>query len=448
MGGLLWLDWVVGRTLSPMSTSDITALTLAQAAEEIRNQRLSPVELTEACLDHITNEDQRINSFNAVFVLEALESALKAEKEIKKGKYRGPLHGIPVAVKDLIDIKDQPTTAASRVLSDNEATEDSAVVKRLRKAGAVIVGKNNLHEFAYGGSGYISSFGPVLNPCDPNRVTGGSSSGSAAAVAAHFCFAAIGTDTAGSIRLPAACCGIVGLKPTFARVSAEGVVPLSWSYDHVGPLARTPEDAACVLEAISDWKPKPVNVADLRIGIGRDFFWDGINDNVNTAVQHAIEHLASKVADVCDVSIPIDEDRTVSSSESWEFHKKWVQEKPDLYDPRTLARVRSGERYTADEISVKREELKKLRASAARLFQDVDVILTPTSPILPPTFSELESDPDSLRPLELLMLRNTRPWNVLGVPAISVPCGDMIGLQIAGMDEHSVLAVASACFPY
>ena len=431
-----------------MSTSDITALTLAQAADEIRTQRLSPVELTEACLDKITNEDQRINSFNALFVLESLESALKAEKEIKKGKYRGPLHGIPVAVKDLIDIKDQPTTAASRIFNHNTATEDAAVVKRLRKAGAVIVGKNNLHEFAYGGSGYISAFGPVRNPRDPNRITGGSSSGSAAAVAAHFCFASIGTDTAGSIRLPAACCGIIGLKPAFGRVSTEGVVPLSWSYDHVGPLARTPQDAALVLEAISDWKPNPVDVRNLRVGIAREFFWNDINDKVNTAVSHAIESLAPKVASVREVSIPIDEDRTVSSSESWAFHKDWSQQKPDRYDPRTLARIRSGERYTPEEISTKREQLKRLRASAAGLFQDVDVILTPTSPILPPTFSELESDPDSLRPLELLMLRNTRPWNVLGVPAISVPCGDMIGLQIAGMDEDSVLAVASACFPY
>lgn len=431
-----------------MSTSDITALTLAQAADEIRTQRLSPVELTEACLDKITNEDQRINSFNALFVLESLESALKAEKEIKKGKYRGPLHGIPVAVKDLIDIKDQPTTAASRIFNHNTATEDAAVVKRLRKAGAVIVGKNNLHEFAYGGSGYISAFGLVRNPRDNNRITGGSSSGSAAAVAAQFCFASIGTDTAGSIRLPAACCGIIGLKPAFGRVSTEGVVPLSWSYDHVGPLARTPQDAALVLEAISDWKPNPVDVRNLRVGIAREFFWTDLNDKVNAAVSHAIESLAPKVASVREVSIPIDEDRTVSSSESWAFHKDWSQQKPDRYDPRTLARIRSGERYTPDEISTKREQLKKLRASAAGLFQDVDVILTPTSPILPPTFSELESDPDSLRPLELLMLRNTRPWNVVGVPAISVPCGDMIGLQIAGMDEDSVLAVASACFPY
>ena len=431
-----------------MSASDITALTLAQAADEIRTQRLSPVELTEACLDKITNEDQRINSFNALFVLESLESALKAEKEIKKGKYRGPLHGIPVAVKDLIDIKDQPTTAASRIFNHNTATEDAAVVKRLRKAGAVFVGKNNLHEFAYGGSGYISAFGPVRNPRDPNRITGGSSSGSAAAVAAHFCFASIGTDTAGSIRLPAACCGIIGLKPAFGRVSTEGVVPLSWSYDHVGPLARTPQDAALVLEAISDWKPNPVDVRNLRVGIAREFFWNDINDNVNTAVSHAIESLAPKVASVREVSIPIDEDRTVSSSESWAFHRDWSQQKPDRYDPRTLARIRSGERYTPEEISTKREQLKRLRTSAAGLFQDVDVILTPTSPILPPTFSELESDPDSLRPLELLMLRNTRPWNVVGVPAISVPCGDMIGLQIAGMDEDSVLAVASACFPY
>jgi aspartyl-tRNA(Asn)/glutamyl-tRNA(Gln) amidotransferase subunit A len=428
-----------------MSNSDIAVLSLAQAADEIRNLRLSSVGLTEACLDKITSEDSKINSFSAVFVLESLEAALKCDKEIKKGKYRGPLHGIPIAVKDLIDIKDQPTTAASRVLQGNIATEDAAVVKRLRKAGAVIVGKNNLHEFAYGGSGFISAFGAVRNPRDLDRITGGSSSGSAAAVAANFCFAAIGTDTAGSIRLPAACCGIVGLKPAFGRVSVEGVVPLSWSYDHVGPLARTVEDTALVLEAISDWKPAPVDLSKLRIGIARRFFWDDINDKVRASIEAAIQALTPKVASVREIELPIDEDRTVSSSESWAFHKQWMQDKLQLYDPRTLARIRSGERYTTEQISAKREDLKNRRATATKLFGDVDVILTPTSPILPPTFEELESNPDSLRPLELLMLRNTRPWNVYGVPALSVPVAPMVGLQLAALEESTALALGATC---
>jgi Asp-tRNA(Asn)/Glu-tRNA(Gln) amidotransferase A subunit family amidase len=426
-----------------ISSNDLCRLSLFEAADAVREQRVSPVELTEACLDKITTEDQRINSFTAVFLIEALEAALKAEKEIKKGKYRGPLHGIPIAIKDLIDIKGQETTAASRVLQHNVAAEDAAVVKRLRKAGAVILGKNNLHEFAYGGSGYIGCFGPVRNPRDPSRITGGSSSGSAAAVAANFCFAAIGTDTAGSIRLPAACCGIAGLKPRFGLVSTEGVIPLSWSYDHVGPLTRTVQDAGLVLEAICDWNPTPVDVRQLRVGIARRYFWDGINDSVNLAVEGAIHGLAPHVANFRDVEIPVDEDRTVSSSESWLFHKPWAEQKPELYDPRTLARIRSGERYTREEIGARREDLQKQRAAAARLFRDVDVILTPTCPILPPTFDELESDADSLRPLELLMLRNTRPWNVLGIPAITVPCGDMIGLQLAALDENTLLALGS-----
>ena len=237
-----------------MQTS-LTRLTLAEAAEQVKQGRISPVELTKACLSQIEQYNPVLNAFITVTAESALSEAAEAEREIQSGHWRGPLHGIPVGLKDIIDQKDVPTTAASAVLKDTIAVEDAEVTRRLREAGAVLIGKLNLHEFAYGGSGIISYFGPVRNPWDTTRITGGSSSGSAAAVAAGMCFAALGTDTAGSIRLPAAYCGIVGLKPSFGLVSRRGVFPLALSFDHVGPMTRTVEDAAIVLDAIAGYDP-------------------------------------------------------------------------------------------------------------------------------------------------------------------------------------------------
>ncbi len=311
----------------------------------------------------------------------------------------------------------------------------------MRAAGAVIIGKNNLHEFAYGGSGVISHFGAVRNPKDTSRITGGSSSGSAAAVAEGFCYAAIGTDTAGSIRLPAACCGLVGLKPAFGRVCANGVVPLSRSYDHVGPITRTVEDAALTYGAlIGSWSTVP-DVRPLRLGVARAFFFEGISPGISNDVEAAIARLSNEVESVCEVTIPVDEDRTLSSSESWEYHKQFM-DKAELYQPQTLQRIRTGERYSPTDIEPKRRKLQRLRANAADLFRRVDVIVSPTVPIEPPVLAELEAHPENLRTTELLMLHNTRPWNVYGVPTITVPCGQWAGLQIAGMSEAVVLRVA------
>ena len=357
------------------------------------------------------------------------------------GQWRGPLHGIPVAIKDLIDIQGKATTAGSALFLDNIATEDAEVIRRLRAAGAVIIGKNNLHEFAYGGSGMISHFGPARNPKDMSRITGGSSSATAAAVAEGFCYAAVGTDTAGSIRLPAACCGVVGLKPAFARVNAHGVVPLAWSYDHVGPITRTAADAALVYGAlIGSWRSVD-DKRELRIGVARDFFFEGVSAAILKDVEAAIERLASNGASVRDVKVPVDEDRTVSTSESWQYHKQFM-DRAELYLPQTLQRIRAGERYTPAEIEPKREVLKRIRAGADELFREVDVILSPTVPIEPPLLEDLQAHPEKLRATELLMLRNTRPWNVYGVPTITVPCGQWAGLQIAGMTEAVVLQAA------
>src|SRR5512146_2160228 len=239
-----------------MSHNELISLSIHEAGELLRARKASSVDLTRASLERIERWNPVLTAFITVTAESALREAEAADAEIARGEYRGALHGIPIALKDLVDTAGVRTTAASAVYEDRVPERDATVVRKLRNAGAVFLGKLNLHEFAYGGSGLISHFGPVRNPWDTNRITGGSSSGSAAAVAAGLCFAAIGTDTAGSIRLPSALCGITGLKPTYGLVSAAGVIPLSFSYDHVGPMTRNALDAAIMLDAIAGYDPE------------------------------------------------------------------------------------------------------------------------------------------------------------------------------------------------
>src|ERR1700677_3885729 len=242
-----------------------TLKTIVELAPRLRRKEISPVELTRACLDRIEKLNPALNAFITVSADSALAEARAAEKEIVRGEWRGPLHGIPVALKDIIDTAGTHTTADSALFQGRIPTEDAEVAKRLRQAGAVILGKNNLHEFAYGGSSLVSFFGDVHNPRNTAHVAGGSSGGSAAAVAAGLCYASIGTDTAGSIREPAALCGCVGIKPTYGRVSARGVIPLSWSLDHVGPLAATVGDVAAVLQSIAGYDALDVASANVPV---------------------------------------------------------------------------------------------------------------------------------------------------------------------------------------
>lgn len=430
-------------------SSELTSLTIAQIAPELQQREVSPVELTRACLERISELDTALNAFITVLSDSALEQAHTAEREIAGGKYRGPLHGIPVAVKDLIDIRGVRTTAGSRVFANRVATRDAEVIRRLREAGAVIVGKTNLHEFAYGGSGIISAFGPCRNPREPKHIAGGSSSGSAAAVAAGMCFAAIGTDTAGSVREPAALCGIVGLEPTHGLVSADGVVPLSESLDVVGPMTRTVEDAHIVLNAISDARTmnSPATATEPRIGLARQFFFEDLDPAVESAIQSAI-NLLGETGDVLDISIPVDTDRTLQKGESYHFHKEFVASCPELYDPETLRRIRTGEDVSLDDLNRLRSELREFRQRSLSVFQQVDFVVTPTTPMSAPELDPLLNN-DQLRTVELVLLRNTRPFNVLGWPAITIPCGTSrdglpIGIQIAARPyaEESLLSFA------
>src|SRR5438270_1461360 len=448
------------------SANQLPQLDLVEASQAAQKKEVSPVELTRACLEQIERLNPEINAFITVTADSALNEARKAEAEIARGESKGPLHGVPLALKDLAETAGVKTTAASAVLKDYVPQADAEVVRRLKAAGAVLLGKLNLHEFAYGGSGIIGHFGPARNPWNPAHITGGSSSGSAAAVAAGLCYGAIGTDTAGSIRLPSAFCGITGIKPTYGLVSTRGILPLSWSLDHVGPMARTAADAAILLQAISYYDPQDIycqrfppvfypsaieeSTSALRLGLAREF-WNQIDEEVRRAVDAAVSVLTQLSAGAREINLSTEADRTVVRCEPYAYHQQHLPAHESEYHPDTLKRIRSGADVTAPQYVQAYRDLLRQRREILHLFEQVDLIITPTTPQLPPSFAELEAAPDKLRNRELVMLRNTRPFNMLGLPAVSLCCGFSksglpIGLQIAGAPgaDGVVLALAHA----
>jgi aspartyl-tRNA(Asn)/glutamyl-tRNA(Gln) amidotransferase subunit A len=442
------------------TTSDITSLTIQDASEQLRKKRISPVELTKACLARIDRLNPTLNAFITVTRDSALATAREAEADIQHGRWRGPLHGIPIALKDLVDTAGVRTTAASGVFKDRIPTQDADIVRRLKAAGAVILGKLNMHEFAYGASSVISYFGPVRNPWEQSYSTGGSSGGSAAAVAAELCYCAIGSDTGGSIRQPAAYCGIVGLKPTYGRVSTQGVVPLSWSLDHVGPMTRTVRDAAVTFEIIAGFDPDSTLVQDLekstsslKPGVPRAPFYEGLHPEIQSAMETALSVLQKLTSTQREIEIPPVNDIAliVQRTEAYTYHWEYFSKTPELYHPDTLKRLKSGKDITTADYESARRKFDELRRSASNLFKTVDLIVTPTTPVPPFTISELLGDLDQLRAKELITVRNTRPFNLLGLPTISIPCGFTkaglpIGMQITGPSggEATVLSLAYA----
>ncbi len=440
---------------------------IVETSELLRQGKLSPVELTKCCLAQIHKLNPALNAFVTVTGEAALTQARAAEAEIAGGKWRGPLHGIPLALKDLVDTAGVRTTAASALFKDRLPAEDAEVTRRLKSAGAVLLGKQNLHEFAYGGSSMISYYGEVHNPWNPACIAGGSSGGSAASVAAGLCYGAIGTDTAGSVREPAALCGIVGLKPTYGRVSVRGVIPLSLSLDHVGPITRTVSDAAAMLQVIAGYDAQDKDCVDMpvpnylanhaeklrpvRIGVPRKFFFEDLDREVAVAVEDALGVLRSLGGNVSEIEIDVPTDRTLQAAESYAIHAEFIARSPELYQPETLRRIRTGEDISLAEIDQRRRELRQIRSETDKVFEDVDVLVTPTTPIPAPSIDELKQNPDLLRPRELSLLRNTRPANVWGLPTISIPCGFTqaglpVGLQIVGprWREEMVLRLAYA----
>jgi aspartyl-tRNA(Asn)/glutamyl-tRNA(Gln) amidotransferase subunit A len=447
-------------------TDELTHLTIAEAGKRIAARTLSPLDLTRAYLERIERFNPRVNAYITVTADAALVQARALEAELAAGKSRGPLHGIPLGLKDNIDTAGVLTTAASAVYAERVPSADAPVVTKLHDAGAVFLGKLNMHEFAYGGTCVITHYGPVHNPWNLDVTPGGSSGGSAAAVAARLCAGALGTDTAASIRFPAACCGVVGLKATHGLASIRGIVPLSEMHDHVGPLAHCVEDCALIMDAISGFDPlDPVSiraergalagsigdsVAKLRIGVPRAPFFQALDPEVASAVDGALEQLKRMTAGSSDVALPdVGYAYTVLGAETYEYHAKMLADpaKRALYSPVTLMRIESGKGVSADDYIAARRRMTIARNTIADLFASVDVLVTPTFMRTPPTIAaSLASPPD-----EGVMIRNTLPFDVLGLPTISVPCGFTraglpIGVQITGprLGEARVYALAHA----
>jgi len=431
-------------------------LTLAAAAEQVRSRRLSPVELTRECLSCIERLNPVLNAFITVTGDIALAQARQAEAEVMAGNWRGPLHGIPIGLKDLLDTAGVRTTAASNQFRDRIPVEDATLVRQLKAAGAVMVGKLNLHEFAFGVSGIVSAFGPTKNPWNPERSTGGSSSGSAAAVGAGMCVASIGTDTAGSIRCPSALCGIVGHRPSAGTLSAEGIVPLSRSFDTAGPMTATAYDAVILLQALagSPYRVSPGDSASaLKIGVARKGFFEDLQSDVESCIEDALAIITKMVAEVRDVQLEIARHRTVFDAEIYEYHEEMVATVPEGYDPHTLARIRKCAGISATEYIRARRELEAQRRTAESVFGQVELVITPTVPVAAPRLSKLLplAEPD-LRDFETrYLLRNTAPFSVLYWPSVSVPCGFTreglpVGLQISGKPgaDATVLQLALA----
>jgi aspartyl-tRNA(Asn)/glutamyl-tRNA(Gln) amidotransferase subunit A len=440
-------------------------LTLAAASGGVRKKTISPVELVKSCLERIERLNPLLNAFITVTGDAALAQARELEAEVQHGRWRGPLHGIPVAIKDNIDTAGIRTTAASELFKDRVPAEDAEVVRRLKNAGAILLGKTNLHEFAYGGTSSVSYFGPVHNPWALDRISGGSSGGSAAATAAGLCFGSLGTDTAGSVRIPASFCGIVGFKPTYGRVSNRGVVPLSWTLDHVGPLCRTVEDAALLLGIIAGYdEPDPASAdtpvpdynrafrtqaSKLRLGVVRTPFFDRLDPEIAKAVAAAVEVLRKLTATVGEAmlpsaSAPFDEIyNIVRGVEAYAYHSKWIAESPEKYQASTRQRIiQNSADVKALTYVQTRREVDLLRREVKKVFASVDLLITPTVPGPPVPIAEGAEG-------TAVSIRNTSPFDVLGMPAISVPCGFTtsglpIGLQIAGAPfaESTVLALA------
>ncbi len=450
------------------AVSETIHLTLEHAAALVRDRRISPLELTEACLARIEAVEPRVNAFVTVTAERARAEAREAGDEIAAGRYRGPLHGIPVAVKDLFATKGIRTTAGSRILADWIPGEDATVVRRLREAGAVLLGKLGLHEFAYGISSVNPHFGDVHNPWDTTKIPGGSSGGSAVAVVAGEAYAALGSDTGGSIRIPASLCGCVGLKPTFGRASLFGAVPLAWSLDHPGPLARTVRDVAVATAAIAGFDPRDPISADrpvpdflagidvgpqkLRIGVPTDHVWDECDPAIATAVRAAIESLARAGAEIREVRWPRAAEYARASSavlgvEARAYHEGAFPGRSAEYGPLIRARLASQGDVDAETYARSMRLLLEARGGAAdRDLDGVNVLAMPTVPSRAWTIAEAK---EPSRPSE--WTRITRIFDLTGQPAISVPCGIdpdgiPIGLQFAARmwDEAAALRAARA----
>ena len=456
-----------------MSPEELTRLSIAEVGELLRRRALSPVELTRAYLDRIQREDGDRLAYITVLRNEALAAATAAEREIAGGHSRGPLHGIPIALKDLIMTRGIRTTCGSRILKDWVPDADATVARRLAEAGAILLGKLNMHEFAYGPTGVNPHYGTSRNPWDRGRMPGGSSSGSAVAVAAGLCAGALGTDTGGSVRIPAAFCGLVGLKPTYGRVSRAGVIPLAWSLDHVGPMTRTVTDAALLLQALAGRDPADPSTADvpvpdyaramqgeirgLTLGLPKDLFFERLDPEVRAAVLAAARSLEGLGASLEEIPLPKIRHAGPASfaiivSEATAYHEPYLKTRAAEYGADVRARLMTGQFILAGHYLKAQRARQVIRAEMDLALRRVHALLLPTTPVPAPPLDAREVTVDGVtEDVRAWLIRCTRPINVTGHPALSVPCGLTaaglpIGLQIVGrhFDEATVLQIGRA----
>ncbi len=438
-----------------MNLPNDQSLTIRRLASLIRRREISPLELTRFMIERAERLQPSLNAFITITVELALSQAREATKEISGGSYRGPLHGIPLSLKDLFDVRNVRTTAGSKILRYHRPGRNATVVDRLLESGCVILGKTNLHEFAFGATSVNPHYGPVHNPWNPARISGGSSGGSAAAVAAGLCVASLGTDTGGSIRIPSAACGCVGLKPTYGLVPVAGVIPLAPSLDHVGPITRCVEDAAIVLDAIADHgagagkgggkllRGLRQGVQGLRIGIPRQYFFDRIRPDVRRVVMTAISCLQESGAKLIEIDLPGMKETAelaaeITVAEALVYHWKWLQTRVGDYGDDL--RTRMMERLEMPAVAYLRYQERR-RAYAERLARAMDacdVMAVPTLPMPACFIRDTEvAFGASRESVRNALLRLTRPANLAGLPAISLPCGFSseglpVGLQLIG----------------
>jgi aspartyl-tRNA(Asn)/glutamyl-tRNA(Gln) amidotransferase subunit A len=457
-----------------MNETEDLPRSVVELGAAFRGRRLSPVEVVGTLLERIETVDKELNAFITVLSERALEEARRAEKEILSGEYRGPLHGVPIGLKDLIHTKGVRTTMGSAFFEDYVPDYSATVVSKLEEAGAIIIGKTNTHEFAYGPTGDRSYFGPTRNPYDPSRISGGSSGGSGAAVAAELCYAALGSDTAASVRVPAALCGTVGMKPTFGRVSKSGVFPLAWTLDHVGPLTRTVEDNALLLNVLAGYNAqdphsayRPVEdfaqslrrpVQGRSVGVPANYYFEHIEEEVEEKVREATEVFRSLGAEVREVEIPnlpesLKAQRIILAAEAYAVHEKRLESEPERFGYEARERIRDGEglkahRYATAQQVTKRRSLEEFE----RALREVEVLLTPSVPVAATKIGQREVEiGDHKEAVFSALTRLTGPTNLNGLPSLSLPCGFTgtglpVGLQLIGrsFDEATIYNYAYA----
>jgi len=452
-----------GTLSTAKAASEPLEWTLNQAADELANRKISSEELTKLCLARIHKLEAGLNAVIKLQEESALEQARECDRQRAAGMATGRLYGIPIALKDNIDTAGVRTTAASNVFKNRIPTEDAEVTRRLKAARMVFLGKLNLDEMAFEGTGTTSCFGPVHNPWNTDRITGGSSAGSAAAVSTGMCFGSVGSDDGGSVRIPGAFCGVVGFKTSYGRVSTRGVVPSAYSMDTIGPIARRVEDAAALLQVLAGYDPQdaitltqPVpdymqalhaSISNIRVGVPRDYFFESLHPDVSAAVEEAIRHLKGRVREIRDVTLPrlqVARNGTYDV-ELYHYQKPFFDKTPELYHPWSQRQMNELKNVETVPYVETLKRVREARRDIRHTFEQVDVLVLPTmrepAPLISETVNETHHRPHG----------NTSAFNHFGTPAMTVPCGFSkdglpIGLQFVGpaYGELTVLSIAYA----